>query len=106
MTDLFVLLLHTLASIFRSRRALILENLRLRQQLQWHSARSAGFHSDAVTDCFGSSSGGCIRTGGATSSSSGRRRSFAGTGVAGDGTGNGDRGLGGGVLAYPAKCAL
>ncbi len=34
MTDLFVLLLHTLASIFRSRSALIFENLLLRQQLQ------------------------------------------------------------------------
>ncbi len=34
MTDLFVLLLQTLASIFQSRSALILENLLLRQQLQ------------------------------------------------------------------------
>ncbi len=34
MTDLFSLLIHTLASIFRNRRSLILENLVLRQQLQ------------------------------------------------------------------------
>jgi hypothetical protein len=33
-TDLFSLLIHTLASVFRKRSTLILENLLLRQQLQ------------------------------------------------------------------------
>ncbi len=50
MRDLFILLIHTLGAVFRSRRV---ENLMLRQQLQVALARGVGSSYDAESDCSG-----------------------------------------------------
>ncbi len=83
MSELLSLVIHAARAAVRGRNALILENLLLRHQLQV-ALRPKRRLSLRRRDRFSGSWSGIARTGAATCYMSDRKRSFAGTEVAGD----------------------
>jgi hypothetical protein len=83
MSELLSLVIHAARAAVRGRNELILENLLLRHQLQVALRPKRRLSCSGETAFSGSWSGSFARTGAAPFSMSDRKRSFAGTEVAG-----------------------
>jgi hypothetical protein len=104
MPELLSLVIQSARAAIHRRNDLIFETSSCATSSRWLCARSAGCPCAGETAFSGSWSGSFARTGAATFYMSDRKRSFAGTGVAGDCIGGGDREPGSDGLGCRLTC--